>query len=153
MDLQYWHWLVFGMILIIAEVFIPSFTIFWFGLGGLMVGGLLWIAPSLGLTAQLLLWGVFSALLTAFWFLVMKPRMVDKTRAGMSREALLGETGQVIRAPDGERRGMVRFSKPLLGSDEWTFICDEPMHVGDRVQIRDVSGNTLVVAPKITKQA
>jgi membrane protein implicated in regulation of membrane protease activity len=153
MDLQYWHWLVFGMILIIAEVFIPSFTIFWFGLGGLMVGGLLWIAPSLGLTAQLLLWGVFSALLTAFWFLVMKPRMVDKTRAGMSREALLGETGQVIRAPDGERRGMVRFSKPLLGSDEWTFICDEPVHVGDRVQIRDVSGNTLVVAPKITKQA
>ena len=153
MDLQYWHWLVFGMILIIAEVFIPSFTIFWFGLGGLMVGGLLWIAPSLGLTAQLLLWGVFSALLTAFWFLVMKPRMVDKTRAGMSREALLGETGQVIRAPDGERRGMVRFSKPLLGSDEWTFICDDPVHVGDRVQIRDVSGNTLVVAPKITKQA
>ncbi len=153
MDLQYWHWLVFGMILIIAEVFIPSFTISWFGLGGLMVGGLLWIAPSLGLTAQLLLWGVFSALLTAFWFLVMKPRMVDKTRAGMSREALLGETGQVIRAPDGERRGMVRFSKPLLGSDEWTFICDEPVHVGDRVQIRDVSGNTLVVAPKITKQA
>lgn len=152
MDLQYWHWLVFGMILIIAEVFIPSFTIFWFGLGGLLVGGLLWIAPSVGLTAQLLLWGAFSALLTAFWFLVMKPRMVDKTRAGMSREALLGETGQVIRAPDGERRGMVRFSKPLLGSDEWSFICDDPVHVGDRVQIRDVSGNTLVVAPKLTKQ-
>lgn len=153
MDFQYWHWLVFGMILIIAEVFIPSFTIFWFGLGGLLVGGLLWIAPGVGLTAQLLLWAVFSTLLTAFWFLVMKPRMVDKTRAGMSREALLGETGQVIRAPDGERRGMVRFSKPLLGSDEWTFICDDPVQVGDRVQIRDVSGNTLVVAPKITKQA
>ena len=42
MDLQYWHWLVFGMILIIAELFIPSFTIFWFGLGALAVGGLFW---------------------------------------------------------------------------------------------------------------
>ena len=24
----YWHWLVFGMVLMIAEIFIPSFTIF-----------------------------------------------------------------------------------------------------------------------------
>ena len=126
----------------------PSFTIFWFGLGALAVGGLLWLVPSLGLTAQILLWAVFSSLLTAFWFLFMKPRMQDKTSAGMSREALLGETGQVIREPEGDRRGTVRFSKPLLGSDEWSFICDEPVRLGDRVQIRDVSGNTLIVAPK-----
>ncbi len=149
MDLQYWHWLVFGMILIIAELFIPSFTIIWFGLGALTVGALLWIIPEVSLTAQLLLWTIFSALLTTFWFLVMKPRMVDKTRAGMSREALLGETGQVISVPEGDRRGVVRFTKPLLGSDEWAFICDEPVQLGDRVQIRDVSGNTLIVAPKL----
>lgn len=151
MELQYWHWLVFGMVLIIAEVFIPSFTIFWFGLGALAVGGLMWIVPTLGITAQVLLWTFFSALLTAFWFLVMKPRMQDKTRAGMSREALLGETGQVIRVPEGDRRGLVRFSKPLLGSDEWSFISDDPVGLGDRVQIRDVSGNTLIVAPKNNK--
>ena len=151
MDLQYWHWLVFGMVLIIAEVFIPSFTIFWFGLGALAVGGLLWIVPTMNLTAQVLLWTLFSSLLTAFWFLVMKPRMQDKTRAGMSREALLGETGQVIRVPEGDRRGLVRFSKPLLGSDEWSFISDDPVSLGDRVQIRDVSGNTLIVAPKNNK--
>jgi membrane protein implicated in regulation of membrane protease activity len=33
---QYWHWLVLGMILMVIEMFIPSFTIFWFGLGGLV---------------------------------------------------------------------------------------------------------------------
>lgn len=151
MELYPWHWLVLGMLLIIAEIFVPSFTIFWFGLGALGVGGLLWAIPSMSLTLQLLLWTIFSALLTTFWFLVMKPRMTDKTRAGMSREALLGEVGQVIREPDGERRGLVRFSKPLLGADEWTFICDDTVHIGDRVQIRDVSGNTLVVALKTTK--
>jgi membrane protein implicated in regulation of membrane protease activity len=37
MDLHplYWHWLAFGMILIITELFIPSFTVFWFGLAAL----------------------------------------------------------------------------------------------------------------------
>ena len=37
----YWYWLVFGMVLVIAEMFIPSFTIFWFGLGAIIVGGIL----------------------------------------------------------------------------------------------------------------
>ena len=40
MELQmlYWHWLVLGVVLIVAEIFIPSFTILWFGLGALVVG-------------------------------------------------------------------------------------------------------------------
>ncbi|WP_281491917.1 hypothetical protein [Desulfosarcina cetonica] len=28
LHIAYWHWLVFGMILIMTEIFIPSFTIF-----------------------------------------------------------------------------------------------------------------------------
>jgi len=32
----YWYWLVFGMLLIIAEIFIPSFTVLWFGLGAII---------------------------------------------------------------------------------------------------------------------
>jgi hypothetical protein len=34
---QYWHWLVFGMVLVIAGLIIPSFTIFWFGLAGIII--------------------------------------------------------------------------------------------------------------------
>src|SRR5210317_904326 len=50
---QYWHWLVFGMILIMAEIFVPSFTIFWFGLGGLVVAGLLLLFSGISFTWQL----------------------------------------------------------------------------------------------------
>ena len=39
--LLYWHWLVFGMILIIAEIFIPSFTIFWFGVRNFLYSAVL----------------------------------------------------------------------------------------------------------------
>jgi hypothetical protein len=40
---------------------------------------------------------------------------------------------------------MVRFTTPLLGSDEWSFICDTAVSAGDRVTVADISGNTLVV--------
>lgn len=143
--LQDWHWLILGMGLIIAELFIPSFTIFWFGLGALLVAGWLFVAPGLSLTGQLLLWALASALFTWLWFRLIRPKMRDRTKAGISREALMGESGRVIRAPEPDRRGMVRFATPLLGADEWPFICEQAVKPGDRVFVSDISGNTLIV--------
>ena len=141
----YWHWLAFGMLLIIAELFIPSFTIIWFGLGAILVGLILLVVPDLSLNWQLFLWAIASIGFTFLWFQFLKPLMVDKTKAGLSREAALGESGQVIKTPIEGERGIVRFSTPLLSAEEWPFICDQEVVAGDRVFVRDVSGNTLIV--------
>ena len=71
--------------------------------------------------------------------------MIDRTKAGISREAVLGEIGLVIKVPVEDNRGLMRFSVPLLGSDEWPFICKDQVAVGDRVAVSEVSGNTLIV--------
>ena len=113
---QYWHWLVFGMMLVIAELIIPSFTIFWFGLAGIIVGGVLLLAPQVSFTWQLFLWAIASGGMTFLWFKFFKPLMADRTKAGISREAIMGETGQVIRAPEAGERGVMRFTTPLLGA-------------------------------------
>lgn len=141
----FWHWLIFGTILVVTEIFIPSFTIFWFGLAALMVGVILWLMPGMSVGLQLLLWGISSVALTIFWFRYFKPRMVDRTKAGISREAVIGESGQVIKVPEEGQRGTVRFAMPLLGSDEWPFICHQTVAIGDRVFVKEVSGNSLVV--------
>ncbi len=39
----------------------------------------------------------------------------------------------------------MRFTTPLLGADEWEFICDQTLSLGDRVFVKEFSGNTLVV--------
>ena len=143
--LLYWHWLVLGMILVIAEIFIPSFTVFWFGLGAFIVAGLIWLYPPMNLAAQLFVWAVASIIFTVLWFKYFKPRMADRTHAGISREAIVGESGQVVKIPGAGVRGVVRFTTPLLGSDEWAFICEETVALGDRVFVKEISGNTLIV--------
>jgi inner membrane protein len=143
--LLYWYWLVFGMVLIIAEIFIPSFTIFWFGLAAILVAGVLLMLPDMAISWQLFIWAIASCILTFLWFKFLKPLMADRTKAGISREAILGETGQVIKIPEQENRGMARFTTPLLGADEWPFICDQDIVLGDRVTVKDISGNTLIV--------
>lgn len=142
----WWHWLVFGMVLAMAEIFVPSFTLLWFGLGAVLVGGLLWLVPELGLAWQLLLWALASIAFTFLWFRYFKPTMTDKTRAGIALEAVIGEAGQIIQVPQGAQRGMVRFPKPLLGSQEWPCLCEDPVKEGDRVFVRELSGNTFIVS-------
>jgi inner membrane protein len=142
---QYWHWLVFGMVLIMAEIFVPSFTIFWFGLGGIVVAGLLLLDADISFTWQLFTWAIASCIFTFLWFRFIRPMMTDRTRAGIAREAAIGEIGRVIRIPAQGQRGVVRFTIPLLGSEEWPFICDSAVSVGDRVTVVEISGNTLVV--------
>ena len=149
--LLYWYWLVFGMVLIIAEMFVPSFTLLWFGLGAIIVAGLLWLSPDMALSWQLLIWVLASSVFTFLWFKLIKPHMVDRTKAGISREAVLGESGQVIKVPEEGGRGMVRFSIPLLGADEWPFICEEEVSLGDRVFVREISGNTMIVEKRESK--
>jgi len=144
-ELVSWHWLVLGIFLVIMEIFVPSFTVLWFGLGALVVGVVLWPLPDLPLAGQLMIWIVASCAFALGWFKYFKPRMIDKTTAGIARESAIGESGQVIRAPVAESRGLVRFAVPILGDDEWEFISEQEVAVGDRVFIKEFSGNTLIV--------
>jgi inner membrane protein len=141
----YWHWLILGMAFLIGEMFLGSMTIFWFGLGAVIIAALLFFMPGMGLTWQLFIWAVLSSALTFLWFKYFKPRMADRTKAGIPREAVLGEIGIVIRTPEEGKRGMVRFSIPLMGSDEWPFICQQVVKTGDRVLVKEISGNTLII--------
>ena len=141
----YWHWIVLGIAMMALEILLPSFVALWFGAAAVVVGILLLLIPSLSVALQVVLWVVFSIVFTWLWFRFMQPLAVDKTKAGLSREAIVGEIGQVLSTPTGARRGVLRFSVPILGADEWPFICNEAVNAGDRVRVSDLSGNDLIV--------
>lgn len=145
MELVYWHWIVLGIVLMLAEIFIGSFFIFWFGAAAVVVGLSLLLIPGMAESLQLVFWTLLSFAFAVAWFRFLKPLSKDVTKAGLSREALLGEIGQVLSAPNGDKRGMVRFPAPLLGSDEWLIMSQDTLSIGDRVCVRDVSGNSLIV--------
>jgi membrane protein implicated in regulation of membrane protease activity len=144
LEMLYWHWLVLGVVLIVAEIFIPSFTILWFGLGALVVGvaALFFDIP---LSMQVLVWTLFSVLFTLLWFKWVKPLMVDSSNSQLARESAIGESGQVIKLPARDTKGRLRFTTPILGEDEWEFSCDSEVALGDRLYIQEIAGDVLVV--------
>ena len=94
--LEPWHWFVLGILLILSELLLPAFAALWFGIGAVMVGVLYWMFPMMGLTTQILTWIILSVLCTLLWFKFIKPLSTDKTKAGLSREATIGQIGMVI---------------------------------------------------------
>jgi len=143
MELAWWHWAVGGIVLILAELAVPSFVLIWFGVGALAVALVLALL-GIGLTAQLALWLIVSLILVAAWFKVFKPNM-HKTRIGMSDANVTGEVGILVRDVAPFEKGQVRFQKPILGADVWECIADEAIRSGERVRVLDVEGSFLKV--------
>lgn len=138
----WWHWMVVGLALGLAELAVPSFFLIWFGLGALLVGLVLLVAPDISLAAQVLLWTAASVVMTALWFKVF--RQAAKTRSGQADE-VLGEIGVLVRAVQPFEKGEVRFQKPVMGSEVWPCLADEAIAAGERVKVLAVDGQLLKV--------
>lgn len=145
MEIAWWHWIAGGMLLILLELAIPSFFIIWFGLSALLIGVIMLLAP-ISLAAQFTLWGVTSGAMVYFWFRYFKNP--DRTKAGISQDAFLGETGLIVKEVSELAKGQIRFQKPILGSETWPVIADETIPAGERARIVAVMGQTLKVSRK-----
>ena len=53
-ELLYWHWIVFGIVLMLSEIFLGSFFILWFGAAATIVGLMLVPFPGISEVAQII---------------------------------------------------------------------------------------------------
>lgn len=134
-NILWWHWIVLGIILVLMELVVPSFTIFWFGLGALVTGLLLALLPEIPLKWQILVFSVSSIGFTFLWFRLFVPRKKMKSLL-MDEKSAIGQTGiAASRALLPGQKGRVAFSVPVLGEESWSYQADEPIETGNRVRV------------------
>ncbi|MBA3005129.1 MAG: NfeD family protein [Proteobacteria bacterium] len=134
-NILWWHWIVLGVILVLMEMVVPSFTIFWFGLGALVTGLVMALLPDISLKWQLLVFSVSSVTFTFFWFRLFVPRKKMKSLL-VDEQAAIGQTGiAATRALIPGEMGRVVFSVPVLDDESWMYLADEPIETGNRVRV------------------
>jgi membrane protein implicated in regulation of membrane protease activity len=143
-NIAYWHWMVFGLLLVASEIFLASFVMIWFGASAIAVGLILAVV-EVPFSVQLFVWLALSIADLVVWFKFVHPKMKNKTLSGMSREQIIAQEGMVISLSSEPGQGTMRFSVPILGNEEWLFLCREPVKVGDRLVVEELSGNSLIV--------
>jgi inner membrane protein len=145
-QIEWWHWAVAGLALILSELAVPAFVLVWFGLGALLVALIVALFPGASLTVQIASWTVASIAMVFLWFKIFKPGF-HKTRIGMADANVVGEVGMLIQAVGPYAKGRVRFQKPIVGAEVWDCLADEAIKAGERVQVVKIEGSLLKVGP------
>jgi len=135
-----------GLALLISELFVPSFGVL--GVGGIVafvLGSLLLFdTPDSTLTldpnivyAAAATFGGFTLLVS---FLVVRSQ---RRKPSLGREGLLGEIGEVKQqiAPDSAS------GRIFVHGEYWNAVADEPIAIGQRVEVVRVDGMRLTVRP------
>ena len=67
----------------------------------------------------------------------------------MSHEAIVGETGMMLRGVASHLdRGRIRFAVPVLGAEEWDCISRDALRAGDYARVTGIEGHVLTVEKK-----
>jgi membrane protein implicated in regulation of membrane protease activity len=138
-----WLWLIGGVVLLIAEVIAPGFSLIFIGAAGIATGVL---SLVLGLPVPIQL-AVFAIL--AYLAVRIGGRRAYASRYDHSSDPLLNDRigrllGRVVVVvePVDANGGRVR-----VGDGEWSAR-GGPAAIGERVRIVDVEGNCLKVEPE-----
>jgi len=138
----WWHWIIFGLILLILEIFTSTFIMLGLGIGAVIVGvaDLIFI---LSLNKELFLWSIFSIIIIIILFKYFKDKSPED-KSGQSDYAI-GVKGIVEEPIDANGRGKVKFNTPILGNTIWHATAKEDIPILSRVKIVKVKGQLIEV--------
>ena len=134
-----WIWLYLGVFLMLLELLMPGFVVFFFGLAALSVGALIFLlGDSFGGTAQFVTFAILAILyiltLRRFFARLFKGSKDSKAEV----DELVGRVGTVTAAIRPPVEGRVQ-----IGDAEWAASAQEAIDVGQVVQVqsRQTTGN------------
>ena len=140
-NILWWHWIIFGLTMLIIEIFTGTFIMLGLGISGIIVG-IIDLIFILSLNKELLLWIMSSIIITILLIKFFKSSKIDKS--GQSNYAI-GIKGLVEEPIKAYSRGKVRFNSPILGSRVWNATADEDLDIETIVKIIEVQGQLIKV--------
>lgn len=148
-QIEYWHWLIFGIVMMILEMFAPGAILLWIGASGFVVGFIQLITGgALPPEAQLALFSVFAITSIAIWkYLAQKKRWGEPLRGEPHSSKHLNQRGQSLIGRkiqltedivNGVGRGKV-------GDSCWRVTGPDGAKKGESMKVVETDGATLIV--------
>jgi membrane protein implicated in regulation of membrane protease activity len=145
MDILWWHWLVAGLVLVVAEMAAAGgFYILFFGIGALIVGGLAAFGLAGPLWMQLLLFSVTSVASLALF----RGRLLRSVQPDPQAPRVDALVGEVAIAAEDLAPGSI--GKVELRGSSWSARNGGgvPVARGARCRVVRVDGLTLLIEPE-----
>jgi len=139
--LEFWHWLVFGLLLIVAEIFVFGAILLWLGIAALFVGVLAFLVPTLLWMPSVLIWSILSVALVVGWHLYRKKNPAKDNAPTINRR---GE--QIVGRHFTLTKDIINGTGELHVDDtRWKVVSHKDLPAGMKVKVTAVEGTSLRV--------
>ncbi len=141
MEVVFWHWLILGFVLLVAEVLLPGSFLMWPGLAAILTGILAYAAPSLGWEVHALAFAVATVLAAAVGrsaYARLRDPKTDHPTLNRRAARLVG-TVHTLDTGIAEGRGRMR-----VGDTTWS-VAGPDLPAGSRVRVVGADGTVLTV--------
>jgi membrane protein implicated in regulation of membrane protease activity len=139
-----WLWMYIGGGLMLAEILMPGFVVFFFGLSAVTLGGLILLLPEafqISLTWQLALFSLFSIVYLVTLRKYMKSIFLGDSEDTISAmDEFAGRLGEVTAEIVPGLPGRV-----IIGDAEWDAAAVAPIAAGTKVKVLSRRNLTLTV--------
>ena len=138
--------LALGLLLMVGEVFLPSFGAL--GIGGLLafvLGGLFMTGPEVPSYYELSIPFLVALALASALIIIGAGTVALRSRKSKvvsGHQAMVGEYGHIVGIDDGMVYAEIR-------GENWRVVCDEPLQPGDRVRVTATQDLKLRVVPAV----
>ena len=139
----WWHWIVFGIVLLILEMSTGTFFMLGLGVAAIIVG-ILDALFQISFTLELSIWMILSILAIMAWFKWFREDPI--TESGQSNYRL-DTLGIVVEDIQPHSRGKVTFDTPVLGNTSWHATSKVDIDKNTRVKIVEINGQLIQVEP------
>ena len=138
-------WFILGILFLFAEMAVPGFIIFFFGLGAMAAAAVAWLVPGASLALQIAVFAVASVATLVLSRVIFRDFFRGRTvreKEDADDDGLVGATGVLSQAIEPPVAGRVE----VHGSD-WKAVSNRPISAGTAVRVTARDNITLTVEP------
>ena len=137
-NLNYMHWLVIGLVLIIIELFVWSVFLLWIGASAITVSIIFYLIPEISGTLQLIIFLVLASSATYlskryYPVKTVDDQLNDKAKKHIGKECIIESIENGV-------------TKVKIGESLW-FAKGSNLSAGQIVKIIDVESSTFIIEP------
>ena len=139
--MTFWHWFIFGAILMVLEIMVMGMFLLWIGLAAIMVGVIMLVIPALAWPLALVFWAAMSVASVVGWVAYRKKHPAPEQNNGLNQRGseLVGQE-YTLSAPIENGKGAVR-----AGDTMWRVVSDTDIPGGTRIRVIGLDGTSLRV--------
>ncbi len=142
-DIRFWHWWIFGLLLLGLEIMVPGSFFLWMGVAAGIIGLILLVYPDFAWQSQILTFAVVSMVAVVGWRFWLRRHPIETEDATLNVRGAR-YNGRVLTLSEPLVNGV---GKVKVDDSIWRVSTGDATSLpeGARIRVTGVDGATLVV--------